>query len=912
MLEIGFLDERKDNYENKRLLYMKIQKYVKLMIKNNNEYEFTYKFNDTKYKIFNHRYVCSENIQSIPSKCRGFLMKHTTDIDMSNCHIVIFKYICSKLGIETPKLDYYINNKELVRNLIEPDYQNIKMLIISFLNSYTLKKKLANKYLRELDLEIKLIQKKIIESKVYDDIYQETIRNSEEETDEYKIKNINGRFMSSLGISYEVRIIKDLMEYLVERGIKINTYMYDGLMVNGNYYEDFELLEEITNYINNKYPGLSSEWTYKYHDNSIYMSEDFELNDMDHLCYHKYEKLDIDIHTHQPDMTINREKLGYDFFKEIINRKTKYYMIKSDMGTGKTSSFISYLKNNRCINYISILSRISLCDYMVDTLNKNKLHATHYKNLSRGSSPSRGYVFQIESLFKLEHCWNILNTDFVLFIDEIKSFLYHLYESCTLEKIRISCMNLLCHVIKRARYVICVDAHMNDFCIDFINFINKYNDDDDKILFVENEYINNRNIDAEELKDEKQLLNLLEENDKWLLVSDSKTFSKFVYKKLNDENIKIYTSDEGNIKIDLSHDKVIISPKVIYGLDSNIERPVFVYNAENTIDPECMLQQINRERQKTKLYFLFTRKAYNTPLYMSLEDCISQNDKIYNEKSNMYRIMYNSFRSEENIDLITFYNSQCNKLKYIRDTYDSNPFKHFIEIIKTNGFNLLENKFKRYTPDGDERKLNTFIKEELLQEKLNNFDNFIENNHLDFMNIDNNIEDELKEIVVDKKKLEQHFTISAYFFNNNNLEDGIMRLHHKDDFFLNCIGSVQDRLNFLYKVNEILETTDKNRFQFKKIITEIPKETRLELGNEYSITFPNRCKKKEFDYNKLNNILSVLFGDMYSLKRKEKKIDNKRYTYYKYEILEDILEIHYNLYKYRHQSECSLAEYMKK
>ena len=61
------------------------------------------------------------------------------------------------------------------------------------------------------------------------------------------------------------------------------------------------------------------------------------------------------------------------------------------------------------------------------------------------------------------------------------------------------------------------------------------------------------------------------------------------------------------------------------------------------------------------------------------------------------------------------------------------------------------------------------------------------------------------------------------------------------------------------------------------------------------------------------NILNVLFGDnIYNFDRREKRINKKRHKYYEYEVLEDILEIHYNLYKYRHQTECSLAEYLKR
>ena len=41
------------------------------------------------------RLYCGYSIQSLPKEIRGFLMTHTTDIDMKNCHPVILKYICT-------------------------------------------------------------------------------------------------------------------------------------------------------------------------------------------------------------------------------------------------------------------------------------------------------------------------------------------------------------------------------------------------------------------------------------------------------------------------------------------------------------------------------------------------------------------------------------------------------------------------------------------------------------------------------------------------------------------------------------------------------------------------------------------------------------------------------------------------
>lgn len=233
-----------------------------------------------------------------------------------------------------------------------------------------------------------------------------------------------------------------------------------------------------------------------------------------------------------------------------------------------------------------------------------------------------------------------------------------------------------------------------------------------------------------------------------------------------------------------------------------------------------------------------------------------------------------------------------------------------MNILQEDGFNLIDRRYSKYIPDDEEKKTNKEIKEELVQERHNNFDDFINNRHLEFMNIDNNIDDDLKDIVVDDGLLKQHFTICSYFFNEDDLEKGITKIKNRNDFFINCIASIQDKINFLYRVNEILESENKITFKYNKILAEIPIEIRKELYEDYKNTFPDQSRKKDFDYNKLNNILKILFGNICESKRKEKTINKKRYKYYSYDILYEYLEKHYNLYKYRNNNDKTLEEYI--
>ena len=55
--------------------------------------------------------------------------------------------------------------------------------------------------------------------------------------------------------------------------------MFDGLMVYGDYYNDTLLLKEIANYVAEQLPDLNMVWTYKEHDDSLQIPEDFDEAD---------------------------------------------------------------------------------------------------------------------------------------------------------------------------------------------------------------------------------------------------------------------------------------------------------------------------------------------------------------------------------------------------------------------------------------------------------------------------------------------------------------------------------------------------------------------------------------------------------------------------------------------------------
>ena len=64
-----------------------------------------------------------------------------------------------------------------------------------------------------------------------------------------------------------------------------------------------------------------------------------------------------------------------------------------------------------------------------------------------------------------------------------------------------------------------------------------------------------------------------------------------------------------------SHDRIIYSPKILYGVDSIMKREVFCFFQERTINPAQMVQMMCRCRNITKLHYFFHRK---TPIILFL------------------------------------------------------------------------------------------------------------------------------------------------------------------------------------------------------------------------------------------------------------------------------------------------------
>ena len=215
------------------------------------------------------RLFCSGSLQSIWSVYRGLLMRDIgTDIDMANAHPVILRHICKIHDIPCPQLEYYINNRD--RCLSEFDSREAgKKAYLSAVNSdkYARQKNAPSTFKR-FDDEMGWIQRQLINIPEYQNIVQ-TVPDSKE------LNNFNGSAINRIMCYYENIILQHAIHIINTRGIEIAVLMFDGLMVYGDYYQNQQLLTEIEEYVESKVPGLNMKWTYKQHDTSLQIPDDF-------------------------------------------------------------------------------------------------------------------------------------------------------------------------------------------------------------------------------------------------------------------------------------------------------------------------------------------------------------------------------------------------------------------------------------------------------------------------------------------------------------------------------------------------------------------------------------------------------------------------------------------------------------
>ena len=233
--------------------------------------------NGVSRRIYNYSLNCQNNqlggrlyspfsCQSIQREFRGVLMKHTTDVDMSNAHPVILRYVCGLHNIACPHLEYYINHRDEILASF-PDADKAKTMFLCSINDSKVYRSERNKVYKEFDKEMKGIQRALSVIPEYT-----SIKNNINST-----LNLDGKLMSRILSKYENDILQEAVRFISAKDIGISVLMFDGLMIDGNYYEDTELLDGLIAHCNSKFENLNMVWKYKAHSTDLEVPPDIDV-----------------------------------------------------------------------------------------------------------------------------------------------------------------------------------------------------------------------------------------------------------------------------------------------------------------------------------------------------------------------------------------------------------------------------------------------------------------------------------------------------------------------------------------------------------------------------------------------------------------------------------------------------------
>jgi len=565
------------------------------------------------------------------------------------------------------------------------------------------------------------------------------------------------------------------------------------------------------------------------------------------------------------DMTFNREKLGYDFFDNTIKANSKCYIVKSDTGTGKTTAIKHYLKDNN-EKFLSITSRRSLAIEQFRVFDEFGVHCQLYLNKDKNKGDS--LTVQAESLqSNMKYIDKSTFQEYVLIIDEVESFIKHIVESPTLKN-KKQTIELILLLIKNCKYCFAVDASVGNLTRTFFNFW-----DDIKPVYIFNQHKNYQGIKAKELKSFDNLIKKIQSYEKYIVCCDSANKAVELYQRLGGEesDIKLIKRNCNNqelaelLNLD-DHNKLIFSPKIVYGLDSVLKRPVFAYYMGGIISSGAMYQQISRNRSITNLYIYFSMKPTKKRAFNNFKDVTARGENL----EEWHKEISNLFEYSKIDKLILKLNNIC---MYEKDKDDENIFMNFIDKLKVKGFDI------KLQPEKTEHK-RTSDKALLFENMKNSFNSNtnIFNKYLklpeDVANKDENIY-----LLCDQYKFIHHLNICHWLDSNTisityDFSDAI-----KDSVAHELIKCSRNKYRMLNKIINLSGSTKE-----KIIIKEELKESEYkELDEQYKLMYPKGTLTIDTNKKVINYIMLLirdLFGDsIYNKERDQRKNSGRNYYF---------------------------------
>ena len=661
--------------------------------------------------------------------------------------------------------------------------------------------------------------------------------------------------------------------------------------------------------INNLLDNMEKDAKYDLSDiESIINASNYDLKE-EIKNYYKY-KPTID-NVIKPDIIINQNKLDVlnedgtireNFINKYDKENYKLIVIKSDTGTGKTTSVNNYfeLLENTNDKLISITSRVSLAEAHYKLLQDKKKRVRIYNKDKLCNFDN--IIIQLDSI--VSKLYKIDYSNYIVYLDEFSSILEYLHRSSTLDKSRLPVYKRFIKILRSCKKVIMVDADIDDICLEWLTA-----GISDNRLYIKNEFQNNKDVESQEITQYDDIVELMKKDllaDGFCCACDSKNVAQDVYNLIikdypdKKDDILLIT-DEYKGFIDMDAVKcVIYSPKVIYGIDSTLNRNVYAIYKEHTISPRAMYQQISRTRKIKKLFLYFHKKTFNYSFYNSLSDIEREINEIERYTSEM------SFFEDEDESLKNLFKNTYKKYLYNEDAFKTNKFCHCINILKEKGVKCddlikVNNKkvFLDYQKAHQQLKRDNF--------DINNY--YVKEQNKKYLKMTDDEILRYQDYYLTPQLLDGHFLYCKYFIKNKN--DFISGLYKIKDFNLNKASNSKVKLYFLNKIQTLFKLDRKEFYINTSANYELPYSELKELDREYKIIFRSSCKASFTSPEGINILIPRIFRSIFGnecLSGSRKTINGKKITVYNwneeyYNTNNEIYNIRNDKYKERRQEE---------
>ncbi len=518
-----------------------------------------------------------------------------------------------------------------------------------------------------------------------------------------------------------------------------------------------------------KYPKYKPDENRKIFDK---LDHYFDINYLFHLAESNYkivplynlEKITFNKTSHPaPNIQIQHNQYIEIDLDKLTNIQTLF--IKSPTGSGKTRTLQSIICKLECESVLSITSRTNLAGEHIGDLNLK-----FYKHLKWNEfMECNRLAIQLESVYKVN---TDLFEDGIVILDEVNSLLSH-FRSPTVDDKRAVNFRYFVELISTAKYLICLDADLCDWNIEFINKIRS----GANYLILYNQIMNKAGIPATFYTDQNIIINRMveqiQEGKYFVACFDSLTYMKKIINYLgcyeNNKNFLIYSSETNCELIDTTTwtDKwVFYSPSIIYGLSYDTSASeVYSFTVKSHLTSSHIYQMINRTRLLTHVH-VYCNPETNIPKYKTIESV--ENDYNLLKTNALQHIDQTNISEYDQLYKFIYTNTT-----YIDNILKSNPSHYLLNIMGNLGFDIKFNytqAFQRIKLDGVK-----YSKKEIKDNILNIFG-------LDREGL-NKFQTKLFE---SNAGLEKHFNLRAYY--KNTVDDKI-NINVQKAMFSECMKS---------------------------------------------------------------------------------------------------------------------------